>query len=167
MPVVVDGFDLVVRNVTIQGKFPGGMPAFSQLKPESFCTDGIVSRLSYDHPSDANQALSRLEALGFTSVFGDAAIDAVIVNATFGCSSRCDWIMIGLYKSVFIAWCPNARPDMISVPPGWSPNRRLQYMSESEAKTRLQFLRSDENCNFFQDRMTGKQVRLSKANGLF
>src|SRR5437870_12425006 len=48
MAVSISGYSVVVRNKTIDERFPGGMPAYTSLcSNQTFCTDGKVTRVSF------------------------------------------------------------------------------------------------------------------------
>jgi hypothetical protein len=54
MALAIDGICVVVRNVTVDAKFPGGMAAFERESPNATdCSDGRICRVAFMVEADA------------------------------------------------------------------------------------------------------------------
>ena len=137
MAIVIEGYTVVIRNATLDEKYPGGRAAFQREVPNrTYCHDDSLSRVGFMHPADVLSFLTALEQKGLQPFEGEVARDVVIVSEAEGPSQSCDWLEIGRYQAAAIAWATGEKPAEVVGPPGWSPGQ-LGWLSAGDASERL------------------------------
>jgi hypothetical protein len=66
MGVLIEGVNVVIRNVTVDVRFPGGMREYARSCPNgTFCTDGEICRVGFMTTADAVSYVDTLEDHAF------------------------------------------------------------------------------------------------------
>jgi hypothetical protein len=165
MPVVIEGFVVIVRNTTLEIEYPGGTSGFAEDCPNNtYCTDDVLSRVGFMRKEDALEFLTELGSRRLKSTRTEGPMDAVVVSQWHGLLKPCDWLEIGSYKGIPIAWARNFEPTTIVAPPGWSPDRQLFFLTNEEARERLEFLRTENNIDVYRDKLTGKELYVGRTS---
>lgn len=166
MAVPVEGFSVLVRNETLDKKYPGNMSGFIETCPnQTFCTDGSISRVGFMNALDLGTFLEELERSGLSSLADDPNRDIAVVCQEDGIDYPCDWLQLGQHPSgVLAAWLAGAEPGELVGPEGWSPARSITQVTREEARKRLKFLRIDGPIDIFFDTETEKEVYVGRTN---
>lgn len=163
MAIAIQAFTVVVRNEAIRGRYPGGEETFQANVPnQMFCSDGVLSRVSFMVDQDAVSFLNELGSLGLEVEDG---ADAVICDAIEGMTRPpCQWLQVGRYKKACIAWQRGEQVVSIVGPHGWNPDEEgISYASKEEAERRLRFLRNEGKVQVFWDSETEKEVYVGRT----
>ena len=156
MAVLIEGYSVVVRNSTIAAKYPGGVEGYERDCPNgSFCSDAHLSRVGFMVNGDADYFVAELAAKGLTPYRNNAAEDVALVEATEGLLRPCEWLELGEYRGVTIAWLAGSKAGDLHAPAGWNFDRPLKHMSAQETRERLEFLRTEGALDVYRDRTTG------------
>jgi hypothetical protein len=119
MAVSAEAISVVVRNATIEARFPGGMPAFARSCPnQTFCTDGTISRVGFMAQSDAETFINRLRAAGLEPSSVGVVNEIALVIAEHGFFDSCSWLQFGLFDGHPAVWLAGADRDSLFVPQG-------------------------------------------------
>jgi hypothetical protein len=164
MAIVIEAFTVIVRNSTLDAKYPGGKEAFASECPNrTYCCDEALSRVSFMHPYDADSFVVNLAKKGLTFVANSRAVDVAIISQFHGLSHECDWLVLGMYKGVPVAWLAGTTSKTIVGPPGWTLDRHIEHISAEEAKERLIYLRTENSIDVYKDNVTGKEVYVGRV----
>lgn len=166
MPIVIEGFDVLVLHSTLENRYPTGVAGFAADAGLSrFCTDRSLAKASFDTRNEAIAFCTYLQSRGLIATIGDVAEDFAILTKNLRFFLRCSWVMCGTYNSLPIAWSPKSRPSQIAVPTGWRRTKRETWLpppeiEETDMKDRLQYLRKDGAHEIYLDRVTNRETRI-------
>jgi hypothetical protein len=164
MAVLIEGFSVVVRNSTLDAKYPGGVGGYRRDCPNrTFCADERLSQIGFMVRSDAEVFVTQLAAKGLTPYRKDVAEDVALVSPVDGPLRPCPWLEIGRWGQVVIAWLAGTNRGDLHAPSGWSADNRVEQISPEEAKRRLEFLRSEGNVDVYRDKTTGKELYVGRT----
>lgn len=158
MAVLIEGYSLIVRNSTLEQKYPGGLAGYRHDCPNgSFCADESLCRVGFMVRDDADVFIAQLAARGLTPFRKETAEDVALMSAVDGPLVPCDWLELGKWGDIALAWLAGDERGELHAPAGWSAERRVQQMSAEEARERLEFVRSDGNVDVYRDKITGQE----------
>jgi hypothetical protein len=165
MAIVIEAFTVIVRNSTLDAKYPGGRQAFAAECPNgTYCHDGTLSGVSFMHSDDAHAYVAALVKKGLIPIVEDRAVDAAVVSVSHGLQARgCEWLLFATYRGVPIAWADGTPPTPIVASAGYEFGRTSQYVSAEEARENLVFLRSESGFDVYRDKRTGKEQYVARA----
>jgi tetratricopeptide (TPR) repeat protein len=164
MAVLIEGFSVVVRNSTLDARYPGGVEGYRRDCPnDSFCADECLSRVGFMVPGDAQVFVAQLAEKGLTPSRRGAAEDVALVSQADGPLLPCAWLELGRWGQAVIAWLAGTDRGDLHAPAGWNPERRLQQMSPEEIKQRLEFLRSEGHVDVYRDKTTGQELYVGRT----
>jgi len=122
MSVLVEGISVIVRNETLDEKYPGGVAAYCLHIPNrTFCTDGVLTRVGFMVPIDVGFWVRTLQARGLLWADAEKRFrDIAVVDQLAGPTSTCDWLV---YERQFdgpaYAWQTGTEPGELAVPHDW------------------------------------------------
>ena len=121
MPVLVEAINVIVRNETIEEKYPGGMGSYWVDSPnESTCSDDYVTRVGFLELGTFREFTDRLMELGFRFVENDEMIDIAVFDQEEGMLRPCRWLHVGDHPDGFqYATLRGDLGDLIEKPVGW------------------------------------------------
>ncbi len=165
MAVLIEGFSVVVRNSTLEAKYPGGVEGYRRACPNrTFCQDEWLSQISFMVPSDADVFVAQLAAKGLTPYRKDVAEDVALVSSVNGPFRPCPWLELRRDRGqVVSAWLAGKDQGDLHAPAGWSPELRVGYISAEEAKWKLEFVRSEGNVDVYREKTTGKELYVGRT----
>lgn len=165
MAVIIEAFTVIVRNSTLEAKYPGGRAAFAaDCLNQTYCDDGNLSRVAFMHSADVQAFTEDLARKGLVSVAEDCAIDVAVVSSEHGLQvGTCNWLLFATFKGVPIAWEDGKSPAPLVGPPGYELGRPVQYVTAEAARERLVFLRTENGVDVYLDKTTGKEMYSSRA----
>jgi len=91
MAIELTYYSVILRNQTIEQKYPGGMEAFRINMPGKFCTDGEITSISVMASWFAEDILQILEKQGFAVMQDGKAADIAATDFSEGFQYPCDW----------------------------------------------------------------------------
>jgi hypothetical protein len=128
MAINFGGFAVIVRNATLEGRFPGGVEAYAQQAPNgTFTSDGTICAVSFCVFDDASLWANKLVAGGLSDPAA-ASEDIAIVSGLGHLLTQSLWLKCGLRigtdaggasADVPLAWVIDEEPVTFSPPPGW------------------------------------------------
>jgi hypothetical protein len=170
--VLVEAINVIVRNETIEDRYLGGMVQFGRERPnDTFCSDGLLTRLGFMAPPDVKAFVDRLQESGFELVSDGRFVDIAIVDQHRGATAECEWLGYGRhvrgFSYVFLAGTdPNG---LVAVPNGWSLDSSLtkhhEFVSNENMASEMLFLRHEGSSDVYLNRRTGREVRVARASG--
>ena len=105
MAVSISGYSVVVRNKTIDERFPGALLAYTSLCPnQTFCTDGKVTRIIFTTLADAEIFLEALAERSLTPAEKGVSAGAAVVSESDGSVYPCHWLEHGTIRGRPAAW---------------------------------------------------------------
>ena len=121
MPVLIEAINVIVRNETIEEKYPGGMRSYWVDSPnESTCSDDYVTRVGFLELGTFREFTDRLMELGFRFVENDEMIDIAVFDQEEGMLRPCRWLHVGDHPDGFqYATLRGDLGDVIEKPVGW------------------------------------------------
>ena len=166
MAVIIEAFTVIVRNSTLEEKYPGGREALAaDCLNRTYCDDGNLSRVAFMHSADVQAFLEDLARMGLVPVADDCVIDVAVVSAEQGLQAgTCDWLLFATFKGVPIAWENGKSPSPLVGPPGYEFGRKTQYVSAEEARDRLVYLRTENGVDVYLDKTTGQEMYSGRAH---
>ncbi len=165
MAVPIEAFSVVVRNSTLEAKYPGGLAQYEADRPNAtFCADEHLSRVGFMDKGDADFFAAELAAKGLTPSRDGKAEDVALVTSD-GPKQPCDWLALARWENVTIAWLAGTDPGNLYAPVGWQPQQPLEWMSDDEKKERLEYLRSEEAVDVYRHKLSGKEVYVGRTRG--
>lgn len=129
MAVICEAISVLIAVETLIRTFPDGPAGYEQACPnESFCSDGVLTRVGFMHHNDSKEWVQRLEDLGFTYVYqaqsgAYQAIDLIVVDQLQGPLAECDWLDTDIVDGDRWAWLHEYGRGIESAPSGWLRGR--------------------------------------------
>jgi tetratricopeptide (TPR) repeat protein len=165
MAILIEGCCVVVRVSTIAEKYPGGLDAYRRDCPNATClSDDNLCRVGFMATEDADTFVAELAGKGLTPVRDGTAEDVAVVRQDQRrASPPCDWVELAEYKGHLIAWLAGTPHGDLVAPAGWSPEKRMRYLSVEEAKERLEYVRTEDYVDVYRDKETGQLLYSAKA----
>jgi hypothetical protein len=163
MSVLVDGFSVVVRNATLAAYHPGGLAGFRDDSPNAtFCADEHVSRIGFTMPADAQEFVARLTRkwpAGRYAADAPALVDGHQLTQQPG-----DWLGLGRWGNVPLAWLAGTRRGDLHAPAGWNAERLLLHMSQDEIRAQLDFVHTKDGVETYRHRITGQLFYVGRTS---
>jgi len=132
MAVLLEAFSVVVRNETIEAKYPGGMKGYwVDCMYRSFCCDEYVTRVGFREFRLMRQFVQNLLELGIRVEHEDEFIEVAIIDQLFGMQAGCRWLTIAHHPDgfVFAALRGDLSPE-VHKPSGWCHAGSLSEWAE-------------------------------------
>jgi hypothetical protein len=171
MSVLVEAFSIIVRKITLQQKYPGGLPRYQEECPNrTFCMDEYLTRIGFMAGADASSFVGSLQVKGLVFSQNGRFIDIAVVNQRTGLTAGCDWLQFDKHLVGFsICWLVGTEPGKVAVPEGWelenSLSKKSNFIDNRDADQRLKFLRHADGNDVFLDAETGKEVYVGRPHG--
>lgn len=150
MAVICEAISVLVPVETLIRTFPDGPAGYEQACPnQSFCSDGVLTRVGFMHHNDSKEWVQRLEDLGFTYVHQTQsgayqAVDLIVVDQLQGPLAECDWIVTDIVDGDRWAWLHEYGRGIESAPQGWVRGRsRGMTFHAIEDEMTMPFSRGD------------------------
>ena len=121
MAVLIEAFSVVVRNETIETKYPGGMRGYWMDCPNrSFCCDEYVSRVGFCEHHFMRRFVENLAELGITVEHGHEFIEVAIIDQVYGMRAGCRWLTVDRHPDGFLyAALSGDMSPVVEKPNGW------------------------------------------------
>jgi hypothetical protein len=159
MPVLVDCATVVVRNATVEARFPDGVAGFERRCPNStFCTDGLLCRVSFMHLVDAAAFIDYLGSLGFVP-----PSEIALIQMPLGPLLPCAWLHVaeadleGGAHSV-MAWLVGTDSSRFVAPPGWEPGAHSFDLTQEDLKRDYELVSIENGVETRRHRTTGQLI---------
>ena len=149
MAVVIEAFDVVLPIDAVERSYPGGLAAFRHDAPNgTYCSDGVLCRLSFMVERDRASFTARLAEQGLTTSDGVALVreSELLETPTLVC---------GPYAGVHAAWRPGVAQEPLVVPLGYRPDS-IQFESPEEMAAHLEYVGTEGGVETYRDRRTGR-----------
>src|SRR5262249_38941529 len=149
MSVLVEVISVIVRKITIQQKYPGGLPRYQEECPNrTFCMDEYLTRIGFMTPVDVGSFVGSLQVEGLVFSQNGKFIDIAVVDQRTGLTAGCDWLQFGKHPAGFsMCWLGGTEPGKVAVPEGWSlensHSTRSHFVDNLAFDDRLKFLRHE------------------------
>ncbi len=166
MSVLIEGISVVVKNTTLEAKYPGGVSAYEAASPNrTYCSDAFLSRVGFMSPDDVKHLIDGLLKFGFEFIQHGQARDVAVVDQRQGVTVDCSWLQFARHpKGHAFAWLADKEPGDLAVPQGWEFQRSLSnsysFVPTEEVKQRIQFIRTDKGVDIFRDELTDREIFL-------
>jgi len=150
---------VVVRNATIEARFPGGMTAFARSCPnQTVCTDGIISRVGFMVQKDAQIFVNRLVAAGLTLLPTETASEIALVIQGLGFFYPCDWLQLGLFEGYHSLWLAGTDRGTLFIPEAELDSGIEPPIREEEFRESFEFigLKANGKVEVYRHKTTGE-----------
>ena len=131
MALTIDGICVVIRNATVEAKFPGGIAAYERECPSAtYCSDGQICRVAFMVEVDARAFAERLATYGFRCPWSGEMPDIALIAQHSSRLEPCDWLDVDLLTfaapdgrqlGATVAWLRGDKPTTFTAPAGWTP----------------------------------------------
>jgi hypothetical protein len=164
MSVSAAVFSVVIRNSTLESRYPGGVEAYREACPNgTFCTDGRITRIGFMAPEDAHAFISGLTPTGLVPMRDGVAADIALADGAGGFVYPCDWLDAALHKDRPIVWLAGEEPDPLYVPAvEWGSEKPLRWVSREDFHKFFEFVRAEQNVEAYRDRRTGEVLYIGR-----
>lgn len=168
MAVLLEALSVIVRNATLESRYPGGVSGYAADCPNrTFCSDGVLTRVGFMTPDDVGAFLERLETRGLVFLHDGVAADIAVVDQHEGPTTVCDWLAVGEDAAgIRCCWLRGSARGALATPVGWTPGQRLNFVPSGELDRRLTFVESRNGLDVWRDEATGKLVYAGRTGGL-
>src|SRR5262245_22145462 len=179
MAINFGGFAVVVRNATLEERFPGGVKAYAQQAPNgTYTSDGTICAISFCVFEDANLWVKRLLAGGLSDLAVAAYGDIAVVSGLGHVLTQSDWLRCGLRTvtdaegasaEVPLACVIDEEPPLtFSAPPGWRPVN-LEMVSEHDLQQNYEVANVDQPNGTgavitYRHRVTGRMLYVGRPS---
>lgn len=158
MAVSAAAASVIIRNSTIEARYPGGLASFSASCPnQTFCTDGTVSRVGFMTTIDAQTFIRQLVAVGFAPTLEEAHSEIALVAQGEGFIYPCAWLQIGLFDGHHCAWLANTDRGNLFIPRS-EQNSDIVTLSSEEFRKKYELigLRDNGRVEVYRHRENGE-----------
>jgi len=138
MSVLVEAFSIIVRNDSLEARFPGGVTAYRESVPnQTFCTDGSITRVGFMPSTDVEHWLESAlveHGLGLDLTTG-MSDTTVVIDQMKGPTRPCDWISVADHQDGYrYCWLSGTDPGLFSAPGYWAPAnfRDLSFLTQDD-----------------------------------
>jgi hypothetical protein len=140
MAVLIEGLSVVVRNIALDQKFPGGSKRFQHgLRDDPICFDEDLSCIHLASPEEVSGFVEWCESTGLIFLARGVAVDLVVVDQRTGPTTNCEWIAFShvpftdsqSHGKIAVCWLGGSRSQhgtgmvvpslkfLVSMPIGW------------------------------------------------
>ncbi len=160
MGVLIEAESVVIRNRTVEQRFPGGIREYERRCPnQSFCTDGRICRVGFMIQADAEEYIDYLCGLGFSRPTAEGSPEVALLDPIGGFAFPCDWLELarvdlGGEEPTTVAWLGGTVLSEVVAPPQWSPGK-MRLIDRNE-RNDLEFLGTKNHMDVFRDKATGE-----------
>ncbi|MEI2677846.1 MAG: hypothetical protein V9G29_08410 [Burkholderiaceae bacterium] len=174
MAVLVEAISVVVLRASIDARFPGGWANFQNAVPnDTLCFDAEIARVGFMAPEDVKGFIAHLESSGLRFLVNGDAEDIAVVDQLKGLTVRAPWLESGTIRvtdpegQLTVCRALGSLDEELAVPDGWkfegSLSERTSFMTDDEAKTDLQFLRTEGGLDVYLNKVTSKEVYVGRT----
>ncbi len=164
MSVSAAVFSVIVRNATLEEKFPGGVKGFRQLCPNrTFCTDGQISRVGFMNEDDAHAFIAQLAAAGLEPFKENVSVDVALTDPLFGSHFNCDWLEMGNYEHHPLAQLRGAEPADIFIPQHEYQAKTQLVLSRRELRDFYVLVKVEGNVEHYRHKTTGAMIYVGRT----
>ena len=124
MSVVCESISVIVRCDVLNAKYPGGVAGFEADAPnDTYCSDGLIGRIGFMTPWQADLFIERLCGFGFALVRDGEYADIALVDQHAGLARPCWWLETAQIPGIRIATLVGQSVGRVMAPPGWTRDR--------------------------------------------
>ena len=161
MPVLVELFSVIVRNVAIERIVDGGLAAFMQNMPNNaHCTDRHLTSIHFMIEADAAQFVHALSRSGIVS--DGTNREVVIFQPGNNKTDFPRWLQVDTIAGHQFAWQTDTEKDPLVVPPYWEADRAPKLFSQEDLNN-IEFLERRGPIDVYIDRTTGKEYYAART----
>jgi hypothetical protein len=163
MPVVADCTSVLIRNATIEERYPGGVREFENNSPNrTFCTDGLVSRVAFMDPKDAEAFIDLLTGMGFVAPSELDSLEIAVFEKDVGFYFPCSWLHVAMAElgegvEAPMAWLRGTDASTFIAPPGWQPGMTFN-MSREDVERDYELVGEEDGVETRRHRTTGELI---------
>jgi len=176
MAVLIEGYSVIIKSAAADQKWPGGWSAFNEAIPnKTMCIDDYLIRVGFMNYNDVLAYCALLEENGLHEATETEEGEYVIVEQLRGPKTQPDWIDFGHVAhnrnpNQMLAACRYTGDEekILTFPDGWkfegSLSEKPNFVSNEEAKQRLEKIRRRDGVEVYYDKKTRKQVFVGRTS---
>lgn len=165
MAVIVEAFSIVIRNSTIEERYPGGLEAYRGACPNgTFCTDGEICRVGFMIKEDVKDYLLSLANKGVHIIEDDRHPQVAVIDQDQGLEWPCGWLRVGRYDDMMVAMLVGSTMDILVAPPGWEAGREFTRVSREELERDFEYLGKEGSVLVYRNKVTGEKVYVGRPS---
>jgi hypothetical protein len=166
--VLIEAISVVVRRVTLEAKYPGGVRQYRQDCPNrTFCMDDRLTRVGLMVPADAKSYVSHLKRLGLTFHRDGEFRDIAVVDQMTGPTAPTPWLEWERYPEGWSdAWAAGEQRGRLAFPPGWTlaHSASLNLTLTENIERDLLPLAREGSIETYLDYLTGRETYVGRVN---
>ncbi|MDD2908092.1 MAG: DKNYY domain-containing protein [Candidatus Gracilibacteria bacterium] len=150
MAVLMEATNIIIRNSTIEEKYPGGLDEYIKNIPnDTFCSDGKITRIGFMVYDLSIEFIKVLEGYGF--ILEDESLsfkDICITRQSIGALHSCDWLICGKIEGMGYEFCAlkgeEVTEDSIILPKGYKKDYKSDFKQSESSEYLFGFNGGDE-----------------------
>jgi tetratricopeptide (TPR) repeat protein len=163
MAVSIQVFSVIARNSTLKGKLPCGVQDFMDACPNNtFCTDGMISRIGFMSLEDASDFIGWMRSVGFIPLEAGKSRDVALTNCVVGFLFPCDWLTISDFEGNPVAWLKESGPGEVFIPE-FELDAATNHFTAKEFHERFEFVEVKNQVEVFREKNTGKLIYIGRT----
>lgn len=174
MAILIEAYTVILRNKTIEGKYPGGLKKYKQDAPNgSFCTDEEICGITLMVPEDVKAFIKKLEGYGLAYLDGDQYTDIALVCQLRGLLAHCDWLQfirgdVGDGMRLSACRMTGSQCKDLFTWDNWQYERSLSrqhgFTPDDSIERSLKFLHHKDGVDVYLNLLTNEKVYVGRAN---
>ena len=166
MAVYCAAFSVIVRNSTLEARYPGGVRAFGLSRPnETFCTDGTITRVGFMVESDARSFVAQLAAVGIVLFGSEATAEVAVTVGAQGFLYPCDWLQLGLFDGRPATWLAGTdRGNLFMSQLDCEHNSSIQMLSNKELRESYDFVGVKNGVESYRHKKGGELLYIGRTS---
>ena len=93
MAILTEALSVIIKDHSLRNKFIEGLEEFLLTIPNNtYCSDGLIHRVGFMTPQDAEAFVRNLQRNGLTFVYENQCIDIAVVDMLLGPTLKCNWL---------------------------------------------------------------------------
>ncbi|HSL90376.1 MAG TPA: hypothetical protein VK870_13815 [Ignavibacteriaceae bacterium] len=176
MAILIEGISVVIRAKALSKKYPGGWEKFKENVPnQTLCADGELVRVGFMAPTDSEDYIHSLEAIGLVYLKKDVPQDIIVIDQQSGPTKNCSWIEFGKIeldnnpeKQISASWLKGSEIEEVVMPENWkyedSLSAKYTFIRAEDINGRMIRFKKEDGIETYYDLKTGKTSYVGRTN---
>jgi hypothetical protein len=180
MSVLIEGISVVVKKITLEEKYRGGLEQYIEDCPNSmFCADEHLTTVAFQIEDDAFRWIRCLELQGLVFIQKGVFEEIALVEKYRGPYRKCEWLKFQRIRAhtfnfivdtkIAICRLKGTQFGDLAFFPDWnledSLRMRVRYIPLEEASERLEFIGHKDDVDTLLDKKTGEKINIGRPFG--
>ena len=158
MAVIIEAFSIIIRNSTIETKFPGGLDGYKKACPNtSLCTDGELCRVGFMTEVEISNYLKFLSENGISICDKNRRTQIAYVDHDGSLKWECDWIQVVEIEGNLSSILTGTKVNKLVAPVGWKPGSSMIKLNTDDIEREYEYLGIENNVHVFKNKKSGEK----------